>query len=459
MATTRSKRQQSAGVVATAPASVTEYDPTYLERDRSYYAPSRIWAWDADSVSATRNCHLDGSDFARSAGLIVHMRKDAAIYAALDQRVAPFRGLAHAFEAPRRAGSVEFVPEGRAAPERMRELTSEVYSLSAGTALSTSMLAEVIEQVAMAGFCVTRNRAVVRDDGGLVELRPEVWPLESVCWSSWSGLEAVTTEGRVPIVHGDGVWTVFAQHAAFPWVWGALVPLSFCWIDRAFGVRDRRNQSQSNGSGKPIGILPEGVRTTSPEGVAALALMKALHKPLSGGVAPHGMEIKWVESTSQAWQIYREIIAGNDRDIPRVLLGQDGTTRAEGGNYVKDGVLVGVRNDKVEGDLEMLTRGLLEGVFRPFAWLNGGAVDIASRLVWRMPDPDRDQRIASYGARSIAYTADVQARRAAGSVIDQALLDRLAGRYEVEPMVLEDPEPEPEPVPPIVPPGDAGAAD
>lgn len=446
MATTRTKRAKAdAGSVAMADA-VREYDPTYMERDRSFYPPSRIWAWDADSVSATRNCHLDGSDFARSAGLIVHMRKDAAIYAALDQRVAPFRGLSHAFEAPVRPGAVEYVPEGRAAPERMRELTARVYDLKAGSALSTSLLSEVIELVAMAGFCVTRNRMVTREDGGLVELRPEVWPLESVSWSSWGGLQAETTEGRVPIVHGDGVWTVFSQHAAFPWVWGALVPLSFCWIDRAFGVRDRRNQSQSNGSGKPIGILPEGMKTNSAEGTAALALMRALHKPLAGGVAPHGMEIKWLESTSQAWQIYREIISGNDRDIPRVLLGQDGTTRAEGGNYVKDGVLVGVRNDKVEADLGMLTRGLLEGVFRPFSWLNAGSVDVASRLVWQMPDPDRDQRIESYGKRSIAYTADVQARRAAGSVIDQGLLDRLAARYEVEPMVL-DAAPAPLPVP------------
>jgi phage gp29-like protein len=421
-----------------------EYDATYLAREVGYYAPSRLWAWDAESVGAARNAHLEGSDFRASAALMIHLRKDAAIYAALGQRVAPFRGLASAFQAPRKAGSPEYVDEARAAPERMRKLTASVYDLRSGAALSTSLLAEVIEHVALAGLCITRNRVVTREDGGAVELRPEVWPLDCVRWDAWRGLQAETTEGLVPIVHGDGSWTVFAQHAASPWVWGALVPLSFCWIDRAFGVRDRRNQSQTNGSGKPIGILPEGVKATSPEGRAAIALMKALHKPLSGGVAPHGMEIKWLESTSQAWQIYREIISGNDRDIPRVLLGQDGTTRAEGGNYVKDGVLMGVRNDIVEGDLEMLSRGLLEGVFRPFAWLNSGDVGAASRLVWRMPDPDRDQRIASYGTRSVAYTSDVQARRAAGSVIDQALLNTLAARYEVEPMTLA-PEVEVEP--------------
>lgn len=428
MATT--KRRRRSETVAASPERVDYEKGSFPGAPLDWYAMSRAFAWDLESVSKARNEHLRGTSFVASHALAIDVRKDPAIASALGNRVAPFRGLPYQFLAPKGGA---FVEKGRGDPEKVRAAAADVYDLETGPSLSTALLAETIEWLCLEGFCVWQNVRSVSEDGARVELRPEVWPLDCVTFTQWGGLQAQTTEGLKDIVHGDGRWTVVALHEASPWMWGALVQLALCWVDRSFGIRDRRAQSEANGSGKPIGTLPPGVKVTSKEGQDAIAVLKMLQKPRAGGVFPNGMTVAWLESVSQAWQIYREIIRSNDSDIPRVVLGQDSTSKTEGGNYVKDGVLLGVRNDIVEGDLAALTRGLYVGVFRPWAWANFGDADLAPKLKWKIPDPDQDQRARSYGDRSVAYSADVAARKANGETVDQALIDALSERYGVEP--------------------------
>ena len=428
--TTKTSNFAPASEAVAGPAEGADYAQAFASPDLSHWSQSHQYAWDLDSVATAKNEHLLGTSFVRSAALAIHMRKDAAIFKALDQRVTPFRGIPMEFLAPKGG---EWVDRGRGTPERVRAETAAAFDLETGGNLTKGLIAEIIEWKALAGFAVTYNRRVPRADGRIVALRPELWPISCVSFDPVQGLLAWTTDGPEPIVHGDGRWTIYADHDACPWVWGALVPLALCWIDRAFGIRDRRNQSQANGSGRPVAMLPKGVKTNSPEGRAAIAVMKMLTRPNSGGVFPEGMEVKWLESVSQAWQIYREIIGGQDRDIPGILLGQDGTTKSQGGNYIKDGLLNGVKVDRIEADLLCVSTGLYVGVFRPFAWLNWGDPELASRSKWAIPDPDQDARAVAYGERSAAYNADIAGRRANGEVVSQELLDALARRYGIEP--------------------------
>jgi hypothetical protein len=426
MATTRKRRSAA---VATSPER-TSFDGSFPGQALDLYTASRCYAWDLESVSKARNEHLRGVSFRASHALAIDVRKDPTIAAALTQRVAPFRGLPYQFLAPKKG---DFVEKGRGDPERVRQAAADVFDLATGPSLSPGLIAETIEWLALEGLVIWQNIRTTSPDGRAVNLRPEVWPLDCVVWTEWGGLQAQTTEGLVPIEHGDGRWTVVASQDSAPWMWGALVQLALCWVDRSFGIRDRRAQSEANGSGKPIGIMPEGTKIESKEGQAAIEVLKKLQKPRAGGVFPHGMSVEWLESVSQAWQIYREIIRSNDEDVPKVLLGTSTTSKTEGGNYIKDGALVGVRNDIVEGDLSTVERALYVGVFRPWAWANYGDAELASKLDWLIPDPDQDQRAKSYGDRSVAYSADLAARKLNGEVVDQELVDALARKYGVVP--------------------------
>lgn len=419
-----------------AGAAQREFDPTYVLEDVSTFSSSRVYAWDQASVADARAAHLVG-DFGRSRALIRDVRKDAAIFAALRQLVAPLRGLPSRFYAPR---SGAWADKGRGEPERVRAEAAQTFDPRSSGSLSTALLAEVVEELTLAGFCITRNVATVRDDGSRIDLRPEIWPLDSVVWSPFTGLHAVTTKGTTPIVHGDGRWTIFSEHETCPWAWGAVVPLSICWVDRAFGLRDRRKQSEVSVSGKPIVVLPKNTKVRSPEGQDAIKAAKTLHKPFAAATFPGDTEVKWVGSDVNAWQIYREIIKGNDSDIPKILLGQDGSMKGEGGNYVASGMMLGVRNDIVEGYIAAVVRGLHQGLFRPWSWLNFGDVELAPRMEWLMPDVDQDARAKSLEQRVRAFNADIQAFRANGYEVDQAFSDAHAERYGVvAPRLAADP--------------------
>jgi hypothetical protein len=254
-------------------------------------------------------------------------------------------------------------------------------------------------------------------------------------------LEALLDDGSVePIVHADGRWTVYRLRELRPWESGALVPAALVWADRAFGIRDRSNASVSHGNAKWIGELPPGVPTDGPQAREFLAMLSLMHEALPYGIRPSGAKTEMIANTSTAWQIFQEIVRGGLEDAARIYNGHDGTIKASGGNYVKDGFLFGVSVDLVEGDLRALERGFKEGVVEPWAALNWGDSSLAPCRRWLMPDADLDQRAASTSTRRKAMWDDVDRARAAGVVVDQVFLDATAALYELEPPRLRSAE-------------------
>jgi hypothetical protein len=216
-------------------------------------------------------------------------------------------------------------------------------------------------------------------------------------------------------------------------------------LDRQFGVRDRSRASTSHGNAKMIGELPEGVAIDSPEGEAFLMLLRTMHEALPYGIRPAGSKTEMMVNQSASWQIFKEIIDSRLGDAARVYLGHDGTIRAAGGNYIKDGYLFGVSADIVEADLRTLERGFFEGVLQPWTALNFGDSSLAPMRRWLMPDADEDTRRASIAERRTKFWADLAAARAAGVVVDQAFVIALAEEFGVRAPQLADAAPLPTP--------------
>jgi len=229
-------------------------------------------------------------------------------------------------------------------------------------------------------------------------------------------------------------------HSITPWEWGSTKPLAMAWADRMFGKRDRGQHAETHGIGKIVAELPPKVSLDDDEGEAVAELCQALRTHRAGGVVPHGTTIKILESMSQGWQIYRELIGGENTDIAQVLLGQDGSMTNEGGNYIKAAMLTGVRKDIVEGDLGAEARALNTGLLAPWAQLNGGP-SLTITTQWLFPDPDEDERKAEISRRHDAFNKAIKEYRANGFVVDQRFVDNLAEQYGIPAPKLSDSPP------------------
>jgi hypothetical protein len=216
-------------------------------------------------------------------------------------------------------------------------------------------------------------------------------------------------------------------------------------------VNDLSTGSRAQASPKTIGTLPEGLAiqksdgTLTPEAEEFLKLMETIASENSPfGIAPFGSAIQYLINTSQAWQVYAEIIKLGDRDAAKIYLGQDGTTSDAGGNYIKSRFLFGVRNDIVEADLKgAIERGFLTGVIEPWTAINFGDSSLAPSREYLMPDADEDARRESEdarkkaaGERRIAFFDAVDRAKRSGFAVTQEEVDRLAEEHGVSSMTL-----------------------
>jgi hypothetical protein len=386
-----------------------------------------IYAWTLDEIRAARDLQLAGR-FRQPARLAMSQKTDDGAYTALRNRLAPIQGI-----------PTTLLPAGNGA--RAAKIADEALGLFGpdGVGCSMGTLLDVAESIADHGIGITYNVLTPRADGSRIDLEVRHWPLEHVEWDPFQRcLITWLDDGqRVPIVHGDGRWSVYSHHTEKPWRWGAIVSTALIWADRAYGIRDRSRASTSHGNAKMIGELPEGIAIDSEEGAAMLMLLRTMHEALPYGIRPHGAKTEMLVNTSTSWQIFDSIISNRLKDVARVYLGHDGSISSTGGNYVKDGFLFGVSTSIVEADLRCLERGLYEGAIQVWTALNFGDSSLAPRKIWQMPDADVSTLREELATNTQAFIAAIEGYRSAGFVVDQGAADALAERFGVAPMPIK----------------------
>jgi hypothetical protein len=401
-----------------APTLATEtpekIDESYVQHTFSAWPNVGYSSWTLDTVRAARVAQMEG-DFTAAAPLGEAMKTDPAIYAALLNRIAPHRGL----------------PREVIAGDRLRAEAAETFGRD-GPALEPAVVADSFEMLAQHGLWIGQNHWTPRPDGTRIDVRLKPWPMRAVKLNRWSGaLEAHTTEGYVPITHGDGKWVAVSLHAEQPWQWGAVKSLAISWVSRTGGKRDRNMHAETHALGKIIGTMPEKMAIGDNDGQKFVTALQKLRNFRAGGAFPYGSKVELLEAMAQSWQIFSELFKGENADIAMVYLGQDGTVTNEGGNYIKAAQLFGVRNDLVEGDLGAVARGLNSGVLLPWALLNVGDPELAPELAWLFPDPDEAERRAQLAAQHKALIDTLAGYQAGGFEVDQGYVDELAASFGV----------------------------
>ena len=279
------------------------------------------------------------------------------------------------------------------------------------------------------------------------------WPLEFVRYVVADGtLETRVRDGGLPvkITHGDGRWVVFAKFGVLPWTQDAcLLPAALLWAAHAEGLADWAGASAAHGQPRVIGELPEGIPLgdgqggLSPDAQKFLDLITDLiNGDAAAGIRPFGAKTDWIANTSTAWQVFTELINNREGAAAKIYLGTDAILGARGGAPGVDvAALFGIATTRIQGDLEALERGFAEGLILPWCALHGVAPEDAPRLVYELPDVDKDKRSEQEGAAITRLADAVDAMKRAGLVVDQDVINALAKVLGVSVSCVLAPEP------------------
>lgn len=433
---------------------------------------SGVYSWTLPEIRNARDAQLRGQ-FSLPVRLAESMRTDDALFVAYENRLAPQRAI-----------GVEMVPpKPGEVPKRIAGEAAALYGPD-GIGLTPDTLADLNGCLANHGIAIAYSTPSVRLGGRRVDLLVSAWPLEFVRWDATrrmllTRVEQVPKEVRddmdaagvqllsgaeVPIVHGDGRWTVITKHELHPWRQEACVlPGAIVWARHAHAVRDWSKGSVSHGNAKVVGEMPENMPITNDDGsltadasafLELLQSVASLETPV--GIRPAGSKTDYIMNTSTAWQVWRELVLNAEKAAARIYLGTDGTLGSQGGAPGIDiSQLFGVATTKIQGDLSALERGILTGILEPWAAINFGDSSLAPARRYLMPDADADRVRDSEHKRRTDFHATLQTMINQGFKVDQQTVRDLAAAYGIEPApLLEAAAPPPAPAPPA--PGDTG---
>lgn len=407
-------------------------------------------SWSPDEIIAARRAQMNGQ-FSLASSLADAMKTDDALYTAWRNRLAPQVAVGVAIDPAKSRGPALAIAE-------------EAESLfgNDGAALSLETLVSHHGCLVDHGVSVLYQRTVPRDDGSRVDIELCHWPIRYVRWdeTAQTFMARVMNAGdlrssdrrwdEVPIVHGDGRWIVAKLREHEPWKIGAIVPGSIVWSRHALGMWDWSRGSKSHGDAKILGELPEGValqssdesgaKVLTDEAQALIALLDAFVDGSSQtGIKPSGAKVDFIQNTSTAWQVWKELTDKAEKAAARIYLGTDGTLGTQGGAPGVDvTALFGVATTIVQGDLSVISRSLKTGSIDVWTAINFGDSSLAPSRTYLLPDTEEEEDRRRTSERRKAFYADIREAQSLGFVVDKALVREVARVYDVDPPELPE---------------------
>lgn len=392
--------------------------------------------WTVEQIYAARSAQMRGQ-FRLAADMADAMRTDDALFTAYGNRLAPQRSIAVTMRPASEKGKAVSISEEAAS----------LYG-AGGIALTMATRLNVHGCLVNHGVAFIRLTRQARDDGSRVDLYANLWPIRHVRWDEYKrgyftrieNADGSFAGGEVEIVHGDGEWIVVAVCEHEPWKYGAIIAAAVIWARHAFAAKDWTMGSATHGNAKPIGTLPEGMALEESAGVLTreaggfLELLQAIATAQAPtGIKPFGATIEYLVNSSQAWQVWKELVLVAEKAAARIYLGTDGTLGAAGGAPGVDiAALFGVASTIVQGDLETIEAALATGLLDVWTAINFGDSSLAPALRYQIPRPEEEGEVEALGKRETLFHAAIKLARDNGFVVDQPWVDEVAARYRVK---------------------------
>ena len=402
--------------------------------------------------------------FAAAVRLAESMRTDDACYSAFQNRLAPQRCLSVNLLAGKGPKSGQAISEG------------EALFGQGGIALHPDVMSDIVGCLANHGIAIGVNQWTPRADGSRVDVEHHLWPLEFVWYNPAArclmtridpypstnspafgtvglpqdhyGNPQPLNSNLVPIVHGDGRWTIYQKHEFMPWrADAAILPASLVWASHAYAMRDWIKGSSAHGTSKIVGELPQGfdigaLGTPTPESNAFVQLLEAIASDETPfGIKPFGSNIEILSNPSRMWEVFAQLVENREKAAHRIYTGTDAALGSQSGAPGIDiASLFGVSQTIVQGDIEAIQRGIQTGIIQPWAAMNFGDSLCAPFRKYNLPDADADAERKSFGDRMTAFCKAVSELKNAGFEICPDVVSELSDKFGVfEPKIADAP--------------------
>lgn len=260
----------------------------------------------------------DRGVFLRSGLLAGLIRRDAAAFGALQQRLLSFQALPTVIEA---------ADESPAAVE-----SADLYRAERPRMIETGVQLDMALDECLSGFGIGQIVYRQRDDGFL-SMAVESWPTTSVEYDRncrrWM---ALTADGqKLPIRPGDGQWLLFAPSSARePWLWGAIRPTAEWYLRNANAAADGSKRAEILGSSVWKAWTPTGSLTDA--GKKFVNSLRNIGRnaviPLARGAEKDmGYDVELIEAQSDAHKIFEWLMTAGGGAFRLAILGQDLTSQ------------------------------------------------------------------------------------------------------------------------------------
>lgn len=416
------------------PPASFKYDARYHGHSfQSFSAPVAFDGWTLKRARDAVSMHRQGY-FLESSTLAIVLLSFAPVLAAIGQRLAPALALPRKIKCGTRGLS-------RILGAEVEKQLAPSQGLLPSPYFPPTLWGATGFDLAFSGFSVWQHAYGEPDpDTGIRMCYTRRWPTWAVNYYRYKRqFVALTSEGPIDIVSGDGKWTIIADSDE-PHFLGAIVALPEEVLGGIFDKRAWSAYIDKYGNPKWIGQMPPGTGVRTPEGDAAFDALATIRGPDGFGIVPNGMNVDIKGLVAGASTVIKDAIESHWQYIAAVILGSDGTMTRGTGVYSAP-IFAGVRRDLVDRDLRAIVRGANGGHVAPWLAFNYAA-SIEEASGWidpvldiPLPDPDADARIKSYSERVKSFH-DIIEKESKWFIITQERVDQLAKSLEIDTPVL-----------------------
>lgn len=248
---------------------------------------------------------------------------------------------------------------------------------------------------------------------GKLEPRLKAWDMRHVYWrwDTRSYWVSTANQSTVEVVPGDGQWVLLTPLGAQRgWMWGRVRALAVPWLIRVWARRDWARHSETLGMPARKAIVPATASAEDKDGflrdIASLASESAIlleQDTVEGGPR---YDLELLEAGASHGDNFNALLASADQAIAIAIVGQNLTTKVEGGSFAAASVHDKVRGDILRFDGKALAACLNDQVLRPWVAVNFGAAP-APTVSWNTDPPENEGERATTLQRVAAATSEL----------------------------------------------------